>query len=270
MYRRCLALALVSLALALSACGGRPLAGGGDASPAPRPDVQPDGALPLVDAGPPALDTRCVRPPGYCHSAEECPSDQVCDGCHGDPCCPMCEVCLGKCVPLPTGTCASNADCPDGSFCEHDGLCVVTGGKAGTCKKRPVCGDAGACLGVCGCDGNTYCSACDAHEAGVSVAIGKACLAPTCAGLDQLYSAEIQKARSCCEMCAALQCTLNVTPLWCGCPTPVNAITPTMTALQAEYTARSCSFSMPPCGVKCAGSMPGYCGPGGVCMIGGD
>ena len=111
-----------------------------------------------------------------------------------------------------------------------------------------------------------------AASIGISdVALAKACLATTCAGLEQLFTAELQKAKSCCEMCAALQCTQSVSSsLYCGCPTPVNTITPAMTALQAEFAARGCAFTMPPCGIKCAGPMPGYCGPGGTCMIGGD
>jgi hypothetical protein len=183
----------------------------------------------------------------------------------------MCDVCLGKCTPLPTGPCASNKDCPEGSFCEHDGLCVVTGGKAGVCRKRPLCADGGACLGVCGCDGKTYCSSCEAHEAGISVALAKACLAPSCAGLEAAYQAELAKAKSCCAMCASVQCALEVaSSLVCGCATRVNAISPTLTAIKAEYYARSCQFTMPPCGIKCAPAGPAYCGGAGLCVDGGD
>jgi hypothetical protein len=257
--------ALVLIAVfALSACGGRPLAAGADG--AVEPTLQPDaGATPFVP------DARCISPAGLCHSSQECADDQVCSGCFSDPCSPT-NACLGTCAPLPKTACSANAECPTGAYCEHDGLCVVTGGKAGSCKKLPVCPDTGAaCFGVCGCDGNTYCSPCEAHAAGVSVAVAaKACLAPTCAALDQLYSAEIEKAKTCCPMCAALQCAVKVAPLWCGCETHVNTISPTMTALQAEFLARGCAFVMPPCGVKCQAPMPGYCGLNGVCIPGGD
>ncbi len=252
----------------LAACGGRPA------------NLPPDGAgLPWAerdqgrppDAAPPRADA-CVRPPGRCHSSDECPADQICSGCGSDPCCPMCDVCLGTCTPLPKGPCATNADCPEGAFCEHDGLCVVTGAIAGTCKRRPTCADTGACLGVCGCDGKTYCSSCEAHEAGVSVALGnKACLAPTCQGLDALYQAEVKQAKTCCAMCAAVQCVDKVpSALFCACETHVNQITPTMKALQAEYSARSCWATMPACGIKCAPPGPGLCASDGHCIDGGD
>lgn len=256
----------LTLAFTLVACGGRPANLSDGSSPAPTSD----GGLAAADTSA-RSDTRCVRPPGSCHSSEECPADQVCTGCGSDPCCPMCDVCLGTCVPLPTGPCATNADCPAGAFCEHDGVCVVTGGAAGTCKRLPTCADTGACLGVCGCDGKTYCSTCEAHQAGVSVALGKACLSSSCAGLDALYQAEVKQAKSCCALCAAAQC-LDKVPgaLFCACETHVNQITPQMKALQAEYNARSCWATMPACGLKCAPPGPGLCAQDGHCLDGGD
>ncbi len=269
----CRALCSLCLLVILPACGGRPLAAGGeDATPGPRSDS----GLQRLDGAPakPDLthaDVGCISLPG-CQSQAECPDDQLCGGCHADPCCPMCPVCIRQCNPLPKTACSKNEECPDGAYCEHDGLCVVTGGKAGTCKKLPVCGDTGAkCTPTCGCDGKTYCTACEAHAAGVSVAVGTGgCLAPTCADLEKLYAAEVEKAKSCCELCASVQCVTKVAALFCGCETFVNTITPAMTAIKNEFLARSCFFSMPPCGIKCAPPPPAFCGPGGVCLPGGD
>jgi hypothetical protein len=256
---------LLLLALTVG-CGGRPLPTTQDgAVPSDRsPDRSPlrfDGVIP-----PPARD-QCVRGPGYCQTDNDCASDEVCGGCFGDPCCPMCDVCAMKCQKLPAGACSSDAEC-QGGYCEHDGLCVITGGKAGTCKKKPAtCPDLMACIPACGCDGKTYCSPCEAHQAGVSVALEKACLAPTCAGLDVLYEAEVQKARTCCPMCASLQCMdLVPTSLACGCDTHVNTVTQAMTDLKTEYYARSCQFVLPPCGIKCAQPAPPNCQMNGLCQ----
>jgi hypothetical protein len=174
---------------------------------------------------------------------------------------------------LPLGPCATNLECPSGFFCQHDGLCTVSGGVAGVCAQLPVCPDTGAaCFGVCGCDGQTYCSSCDAHAAGVSVALAKPCLAATCMGLETLYQAAVKKAKACCPMCATVQCVNKVpSSLHCGCDTFVNELSAEMKAIQAEYTARSCHFTMPACGIKCAPPGPGFfCGEDGLCLEGGD
>ena len=61
--------------------------------------------------------------------------------------------------------CGSDGDCADGEFCRFPrGEC----GGDGTCTLLPeVCGM--DYKPVCGCNGETYSNACDAHSYGVSV-----------------------------------------------------------------------------------------------------
>jgi hypothetical protein len=145
--------------------------------------------------------------------------------------------------------CATNADCPSDQYCQVDGLCVVTGAMGGTCTPRPElakCPDWTECPDVCGCDGKTYCAACEAHAAGVSVAHDGPCLAPTCAALDVAYAAEVAQAKQCCPLCNSIQCATVVTSnLGCGCDTYINGSpTAKMKALQSEWTTRGCQFTI--------------------------
>ena len=66
--------------------------------------------------------------------------------------------------------CQSDADCDPLEYCRRDGAC----GSFGACALRPdVCDVKGE--PVCGCDGETYASACMAAVVGVSVAHPGAC-----------------------------------------------------------------------------------------------
>ena len=60
--------------------------------------------------------------------------------------------------------CNSNSDCSDSAFCEKSKGCEGNG----VCSPKPeIC--TREVDSACGCDGNTYPSACSAHVAGVNV-----------------------------------------------------------------------------------------------------
>jgi hypothetical protein len=258
---------VIVMVVALAACGGRTLPTSSDGAVAS--DTRIDHARPSTDG---ARRDACVMPKGYCTmGGSECGTGEVCDGCYA--CkgmayytcgcseivdCPVCSSCIGKCVP---SICSTNKDCPSDYFCNIEGQCVVTGGKAGRCEQRPTACPELACQAVCGCDGKTYCSECEANAAGVSVATTGPCLAATCAGLDALYVAEVAKAKTCCPMCASLQCVTQVsTTLRACCTTYVNTTLPSAAALQKEWQARGCGIGQecrdgecfqPPIGAGC-------------------
>jgi hypothetical protein len=264
--------AAVLIAALASACGGRTLPVSDGAVPGEAP-VAADHGRPSTDL---SRRDACVLPRGYCTpGGAECSTGETCEGCYA--CkdkayyqcgceivdCPVCSSCIGRCV---AGTCSTNKDCPSEYFCSTEGQCAVTGAKAGRCEKRPTACPEIACLPVCGCDGKTYCSLCEANAAGVSVATKNACLAATCAGLDALYLAEVKKAKQCCLMCASLQCVTKVSTTLRGCCTTfVNTTLPNATALQQEWQARGCDVGQacrdgecfqPPLGASCLQASP--------------
>jgi len=111
-------------------------------------------AIDCEDAGPgPCVS--CAAPPPGCHyeggSCESC-GTLVCD-----------EVC---------GT-RGGITCEADEYCDYDAGCGFDDG-GGECKPRPdFCTE--DCPGVCGCDRNTYCNACDAATHGVDVLHDGAC-----------------------------------------------------------------------------------------------
>ena len=75
--------------------------------------------------------------------------------------------------------CADSCLCKDGGQCKDDHLCWLMDGcdGQGVCVAKPgSCDD--ALDPVCGCDGETYDSACSAQKAGVNVAAKGACCKP--------------------------------------------------------------------------------------------
>jgi hypothetical protein len=68
--------------------------------------------------------------------------------------------------------------CPPDEYCDFGGATCGSLGELGVCKPRPgtcgVCDCAG--LGLCGCDGKIYETACEAHLAGVDISSSTACL----------------------------------------------------------------------------------------------
>lgn len=78
--------------------------------------------------------------------------------------------------PTPEGFCGDDHGCPDGFFCYIEQGCQVTGAKMGQCRDLNVDIDCMAIEDpVCGCDGQTYTSACHAYQAGMNVASAGAC-----------------------------------------------------------------------------------------------
>jgi len=75
--------------------------------------------------------------------------------------------------------------CADGELCRFYAGCGLDG-RVGLCEPTPDECD-GGCPQVCGCDGETYCSACEAARSGTSVLREGACDAPSfgpCASAD--------------------------------------------------------------------------------------
>src|SRR3954469_7475365 len=75
------------------------------------------------------------------------------------------------------GTCATNADCSDDTYCSISvGVCL-TPQPIGFCKALPdTCTD--VAVPVCGCDGKQYANQCEAALSRASVAATGACAAP--------------------------------------------------------------------------------------------
>ncbi len=117
-----------------------------------------DGGTPPVDSG-----------PGEPCGAVTCGDGLVC-------CNPSCGICTppgGSCITLECDrTCGGRGgdgtECTGAEYCAYDGGGCGYADGTGHCLPRPdACPD--DCPGVCGCDGNDYCNACDAAAIGVDV-----------------------------------------------------------------------------------------------------
>jgi peptidoglycan-associated lipoprotein len=85
---------------------------------------------------------RCERIPGYCDSASECPSPQICRNnqcqleCTDDSACPPGAKCeANRCVQR--AECASDEDCPTGKVCKS-GMCVTSVVEEKVCQMPTV------------------------------------------------------------------------------------------------------------------------------------
>jgi hypothetical protein len=124
-----------------------------------------------------------VRPTGKSCS-KQCENPGVC-GCDGQRYCNECQAEAkgvsvapsdSYCKPVgpPVRACGSKGTMPcfDGEFCDRSaGKTCGESDEPGVCKPLPdVCSKQCQDPGVCGCDGQRYCSACAANLAGVSAA----------------------------------------------------------------------------------------------------
>lgn len=150
----------------------------GLAAPAVQAQEKPMDAPDCTNNGECDRSQYCAGRIGMCRGAGQCVvRPQVCPlvfdpvcGCDGQTYGNTCFAAmagvrvesLGECPP---DDCRSNADCEEGSFCNFPGQACQG---RGSCEPRPeVC--TRIFDPVCGCDGQTYGNACEAHAAGVSI-----------------------------------------------------------------------------------------------------
>ncbi|MBW2461669.1 MAG: hypothetical protein JRH11_08480 [Deltaproteobacteria bacterium] len=170
-------------------------------------------------------------------------------------------ACEDSGTPPPTGTpCGGFAgdECGEGMFCEHapGSGCGFDDG-TGTCQPMPT-GCARDCPGVCGCDGATYCNACNAAAVGVSVMHEGTCDSPViCRPMeavgDRFCDLFLGFAWNGTE-CAGLS--------GCSC---VGADCGSLTSFDACQAAHVECPSVTPPGPSCGGLGGASCGPGEYC-----
>ncbi len=91
--------------------------------------------------------------------------------------------------------CTQASDCAATEYCASSAPDVCpAAGKEGTCTARPtVCPN--ICSPLCGCDGKTYCNACQANRAGTAIASSGACadIGKACGGDGECNAGEFCK-----------------------------------------------------------------------------
>lgn len=90
------------------------------------------------------------------------------------------EACRPHYTYLPDNACTSNDDCGEDTFCYFVDAASCGDAAAGLCKARPIGCETAPQGEVCGCDGETYPSACEAELAGATVASQGACIIDGC------------------------------------------------------------------------------------------
>ncbi|HJL15523.1 MAG TPA: hypothetical protein RMH99_07710 [Sandaracinaceae bacterium LLY-WYZ-13_1] len=145
-------------------------------------------AIACRDAGAPTDGGGSACGDGTCAVGERC-----CPGCAPDEgwCAPAGSPCPRPACPLDAGVGRScggfgGATCDEDEVCDYpDGSSCGGDDSTGVCIPRPDGCPEPVCRPVCGCDGDTYCSPCDAHANGTDVANEGACGDPgACAPMD--------------------------------------------------------------------------------------
>ena len=199
------------------------------ASAGPCCKPMPAGCEVPVDTDSDGCPDACQCPSGSCPDGQLCaPTScsggaKVCSacpdqkglvcGCDGTTYGSACAALKSGSAVIYAGACACDvhSDCGDGQYCATSG-----------------CGDSpGACLpcdneAVCGCDGETWKSACAARDAGVRIGGGgSCCVSPSCAAGSVLVD---QDGDGCPETCVALPCSTEIPcPQGAYCERPVGA-----------------------------------------------
>lgn len=156
--------------------------------------VAPGGGCPAVycepDAGPPEDAGGLVCGDEICGVGARC-----CSGCSASEsyCAPLGEPCpRPACLDAgvdggPARSCGgwTGAVCEPGELCDYPPGSYCGGDDSlGVCRPRPDACPLPSCIPVCGCDGQTYCSPCDANANGTSVAREGACEPTSCERMD--------------------------------------------------------------------------------------
>lgn len=181
-------------------------------------DIEPAGPG-VCSSGGKAGECKPRPDPSLCPDYQQCPG--AC-GCDGTLFCDACEA-HAKGIPVtadnqwcrePVGEpCGGFAglQCPANAYCDYpsDDACGAAD-SMGTCAPRPqACPP--VCPGACGCDGQFYCSECDAAAKGVDITGGTECFASKPRSNDD----DCQPGLKCCYPCGIPGCTKQ-----CVEPTP--------------------------------------------------
>jgi hypothetical protein len=159
---------------------------------------------------------RLRRAVSYCARVADCDEQRlITPRCLGYMTCSSENRCAYRCG-SPVTSCQSNRDCRADQFCSG-----ASCGGAGTCATRPQ-----ACIAlyqpVCGCDGRTYGSACNAANHGIRVASSGECApAPTTCQQNSDCGVNEMCAKSSCSgpgtcRTVAVRCSSEYLPV-CGC-----------------------------------------------------